>query len=109
MSKVILVYITCKNRRRAEEIGRTLVEKRLVACSNIIDGIHSQYLWPSKKGALEETRETLLLAKTVESKWKALEREVKKLHSYDNPAILAIPVTHVSKKYHDWLVEELTK
>ena len=104
---MLLIYITCKNRGEAEDIGRSLLKKRLVACVNIVDNMHSMYLWPPKKGTIEEADEVILLCKTLESKWKALEREVLRLHSYSNPEIAAIPLTHVTKRYADWLAGEL--
>lgn len=105
--KVLFVYITCEDRVEAEKIGEHLLKKRLVACVNIIDRMHSMYLWPSKKGKVEEADETILLCKTLDSKWKVLVKEVEKIHSYSIPEIAAIPVTHINKKYFDWLVKEL--
>lgn len=107
MKKLLLIYITCKDRSEAEDIGRALLKKRLVACVNIIPGMHSMYLWPPKKGTIEEAEEVILLCKTIESKWVALEQEVLKLHSYSTPEIAAIPLTHVTKNYSDWLAGEL--
>lgn len=106
---MILVYITCESREQAEDIGRQLLKKRLVACVNIIEQVDSQYLWPPQKGTIEETKESVLLAKTLESKWVDLEKTVRKLHSYETPDIMAIPLTHVSKKYYDWLIKEVKK
>lgn len=108
MNDMLLVYITCKSNREAETIGRVLLRKRLVACINIIDGMHSAYFWPPGKDRIEEARETILLCKTIASKWKSVEREVLILHSYDTPDIMALPVPYVSKKYADWLLGELT-
>lgn len=108
MIKIILVYITCKDRKEAENIGNVVLKKHLVACVNTIDTMHSMYFWPPKKGRIEEASEALLLCKTLESKWKAVEREVRKLHSYTTPAILAIPVKYITKKYHSWLLGELS-
>lgn len=107
MTPMILVYITCESREQAEDIGRHLLKKRLVACVNIIDSAHSMYLWPPGKNKIEKATETILLCKTLESNWIALEKEVLKLHTYSNPMIYAIPVTHVTKKYYDWLTNEL--
>lgn len=108
MTNALLVYITCETKEQAEDIGRELLKKRLVACVNIIDYINSQYLWPPKKGTIEEAKESILLAKTLESKWVKIEKMVLKLHSYENPDIMAIRLAHVSKKYYDWLAGELT-
>ncbi len=108
MKNFLFIYITCEDVAQAEDIGRALLKKRLVACINIINGVHSAYFWPPKKGRVEEANEAILLCKTINAKWKALEREVLKLHSYTAPDIMAIPITHVTKKYADWLVGELT-
>ena len=105
--KSVLIYITCKDRRQAEDIGKALLKKRLVACVNIIDAMHSMYLWPPGKGTIEQADEVILLCKTLESKWQELEREVLNLHSYSSPDIMAIPISRVTQKYADWLLEEL--
>ncbi|KKU81110.1 MAG: CutA1 divalent ion tolerance protein [Candidatus Gottesmanbacteria bacterium GW2011_GWA1_47_8] len=104
---VITACVTCKDLEEANKIAQHLLKKRLVACVNIIDPVHSHYLWPPKKGRIEEAQEAVLLCHTLESKYKDIEKEVLKIHSYTNPALYAIPVSHVSKKYHDWIVGEL--
>ena len=104
---MILVYITCEDKIEAEKIGKHLLNKRLVACVNIIDSVHSMYFWPPRKNRIEEASEAILLCKTLESKWNALEKHVLKLHSYSNPMIYAIPISCVTKKYYDWLTSEL--
>lgn len=107
MKKPLFIYITCKDRNEAEKIGRGLLKKRLVACVNIVDKMHSMYLWPPKTGKIEEAEETILLCKTLESKWRAVEAEVTKLHSYSTPEIGAIPFIRMNKKYVDWMSGEL--
>ena len=104
---MILVYITCESREQAEDIGRHLLKKRLAGCINIIPGMHSLYFWPPGKDYIEETDEVILLCKTIEKHYEAIEKEVLKIHSYENPAIFALPITHMSKKYTDWLTSEL--
>lgn len=106
---MILVYITCESREQGEDIGRQLLKKRLVGCINIIPGMHSLYLWPPGKDYIEETNETILLCKTIEKHYKQIEKEVLKIHSYSNPAIFALPITHMSKKYAGWLTGELKR
>lgn len=104
---MILVYITCETKEQAEDIGRYLLKNRLVGCVNIIPGMHSLYFWPPGKDYIEETNETILLCKTIEKHYKAIEKEVLKIHSYSNPAIFALPITHMSEHYADWLIGEL--
>lgn len=107
MTDLIFIYITCKDVSQAQSIGKHLLEKRLVACINVYPTMHSLYFWPPKSGELESGEEATLIVKTLDSKYDALEAEVKKIHSYQNPCILSLPITHVSKEYYDWLVNEI--
>lgn len=107
MEMMILVYITCESKEQAEDIGRQLLKKRLVGCTNIIPGMRSAYLWPPGKEYIEEADEVILLCKTIDKNYAAIEKEVLKLHTYSNPAIFALPILHMSKKYADWLTSEL--
>lgn len=104
---MILVYITCESREQAEDIGRHLLKKRFAGCINIIPGMHSLYFWPPGKNYIEESDEVILLCKTIERHYKEIEKEVLKVHSYRNPAIFALPILHMSKKYTAWLTGEL--
>lgn len=104
---MILIYITCENEKQAEEIGKKLLKKRLAGCINIIPKITSVFFWPPKKGKLEEAKEAVLLVKTEDNKFKAVEKEVCKLHSYDVPFIGAIKLEKVHQPYLSWLRGEL--
>jgi len=64
------------------KIGRNVVEKKLAACANIVPSVESIYRW---KGKVERAREVLVVIKTTANRLPALEREVKRLHSYDVP------------------------
>ena len=64
--------------------------------------MESHYRW---KGNVEKARELLLVIKTTVRKLGGLEREVKRLHSYDNPEFIALPIVAGSKAYLDWLDE----
>ena len=98
-----IVLVTCGNLIEARRIASRVVRKRLAACATIILGpVQSVYRW---KGKVENAREQLLLIKTVEKQLPALEAEVKRLHSYDLPEFVAIPVTYGSADYLNWLTE----
>ncbi len=107
MSDMILVYITCATLKQAKQIGTYLMQKRLCACVNIFPEMLPMVFWPPKSNSIATDKEVVLIVKTVESKYKALEKEVEKIHTYDVPCIFSIPVTHVSKSYYDWLTGEL--
>jgi periplasmic divalent cation tolerance protein len=83
------------------------MEKRLCACVNIFPEIQPMFFWPPKSGIIDESKEIVLIAKTIESKYSELEVEVIKTHSYDIPCIFSIPVKRVAKKYYDWLIGEM--
>lgn len=104
---MIIVIVTCKNKGEATKIAKHLLEKKLVACAKVLPPVHSLYLWPLESGKIEEADEVMLICKTLESKWATIEQEVLALHSYQNPEIYALPASHVSQKYLDWLKSEL--
>ena len=107
MTDLILIYITCDSPETAKKIGTQLLTKRLCGCINIIPGMNSVYFWPPNSGKFEEGHETILIVKTLENKFADVEREVKTTHPSDTPCILSIPVSHVSKKYYDWIKGEI--
>jgi periplasmic divalent cation tolerance protein len=76
------------------------VEKRLAACANILPGVQSIYRW---KGKVERAQEILVLMKTTVARLRPLEREVKRLHSYDVPEFVVLPVVAGSREYLDWV------
>jgi len=106
---MILIYITCKSVAEAEKIGTHLMSKRLCPCFNVIPKIYASSFWPPKTAEVEKSEEAVLLVKTLEEKFDAIEKEVCKLHSYDVPCIFAIPVVQVSTKYFQWLQGELAE
>ena len=100
-----LVLVTCSSLPEARKIGRAIVLKHLAACVNIHTApIESIYRW---KGKVETAREHLLLIKTTARRLKALEREVLRLHSYDTPEFIALPVSTGSRAYLGWLSSSL--
>ena len=96
----IVVLVTAKDENEASGIARVLVDKKLAACCNIVKGVKSIYRW---EGAVQEDVEVLMLIKTRRELFDELEAEVKRLHSYTTPEILALPVAAGSHAYLDWL------
>lgn len=96
-----IVLVTCPSLALARKIARTVVERRLAACVNVVRSpVESFYSW---KGKLESAREHLLLIKTTARRLSPLEREVKHLHPYDLPEFIAVPITEGSPEYLAWL------
>ncbi|OGG04132.1 hypothetical protein A2Z33_03135 [Candidatus Gottesmanbacteria bacterium RBG_16_52_11] len=102
-----LTYITCKDESEAMRIGTELLRRRLCGCINIIPAMTSVYFWPPESDAIEEAHETVLIAKTIPERYPELEQTVLKIHSYDTPCVMAIPVSQVADKYYRWLMKEM--
>jgi periplasmic divalent cation tolerance protein len=100
----VLIYITTSGAEEAKRIGKRIVEERLAACANVIEKVHSSYWW---KGKLEESDEAVLLLKSKKDRVKKIIAMVKKLHSYENPAIVAFPILEGSEEYLRWIEGEV--
>ncbi|NWF51873.1 MAG: divalent-cation tolerance protein CutA [Nitrospirae bacterium] len=98
----IVVLITASNEDEAVRIAKSLVENRIAGCINIIRDIRSIYSW---RGNIEDEKEVLMVAKTKKGLFDTLIEEVKKLHSYTVPEIIALPIIEGSEDYLKWLKE----
>jgi len=96
----VVIFITCATRGEARRIAKALVAKRLAACANIVPGIESLFRW---KGRIDRATEVLVIVKTRAGHFKRVEEEVKRLHSYEVPEIVMIPITEGSAPYLDWI------
>lgn len=104
---MIIVYITCESKNQAYKIGEYLLRKRLSACVNIFENMTSISWWPPKKNQLAKDKEVVLIVKTIEKKFKEIEKEVIKIHSYETPCVFSIKVDKASKSYLNWLRGEI--
>lgn len=95
-------FATCKDRRQAVRIARTLVREKLAACVNIVPGVASIYAW---EGKVEEGREVLLVIKSRSALSKRLTARVKALHSYAVPEVVTIPIASGNPDYLRWVRE----
>jgi periplasmic divalent cation tolerance protein len=96
-----IVLVMCGTLTEGRHIARFVVSKRLAACVNVVlSPVDSYYTW---KGKLEAAREYLLVIKTTANKLAVLEKEVKRLHAYDVPEFIALPIVGGSKSYLQWL------
>ena len=98
----IVVFLTAANGEEATRLAEMLVGAHLAACVQILPEIESVYRW---QGKIERNSEVLLLAKTTRGNFDELEREVRALHSYDTPEIIAVPVLIGSGPYLEWLIQ----
>jgi periplasmic divalent cation tolerance protein len=103
MTDKIVALSTCGSSEEAGRIARGLVEARVAACVNIVPGLRSIYRW---KGAVEDASEWLLIAKTREDLLPRLSTEIRRLHSYELPEIIALPVAAGLPEYLAWIDAE---
>ncbi|HEX6113190.1 MAG TPA: divalent-cation tolerance protein CutA [Geminicoccaceae bacterium] len=99
----IFCYVTADSRAQALAIGRRIVEERLAACANVLDGMTSIYWW---QDALEQASEAVLILKTRAELVERLTARIKELHSYDCPCVVALPIAAGNPAYLDWIARE---
>jgi len=105
MTDKIAVLVTCGSAAEARKIGRALVETKLAACSNILEApVRSIYRW---NGRVESAKEFLIILKSSRKRFAAIEREVRRLHSYDVPEIIALPIARGSQGYLKWISQSV--
>jgi periplasmic divalent cation tolerance protein len=101
--EVIMVITNLPDRATAERIADTLVTESAAACVNILAGCTSVYHW---EGKLNHTAEVPLLIKTTRAAYPRLEATLRKLHPYELPEIIAVPVIAGLPEYLNWVVTE---
>ena len=104
MTDKIVVLSTCDSQEQAARMARHLVEQRLAACVNILSKVRSIYRWNEK---VEDSDEWMLVIKSRRDLFLALRTEIEKMHSYEVPEIIALPVVDGSQAYLGWLEHEL--
>ena len=96
----LLVLTTCGNARDAGNLAETLVERRLAACVNRLEGVLSTYRW---EAAIHNDCEVLLLIKTTTERFREVESSIKELSGYELPEVVAVPIDGGSAEYLQWL------
>jgi periplasmic divalent cation tolerance protein len=104
MTDKIVVLTTCDSEKQAEKLAHTLVDQHLAACVNILPKARSIYRW---EGKIEDSAEWLLLIKSRRDLFTALRGEIQKVHTYEVPEVIAIPVVDGSEAYLGWLDGQL--
>lgn len=106
MPGFVVVLTTVANEDHAVRLAQALLTMRLVACVNIIPGVRSLYRF---KGVLEDEREHLLVMKTAAERYEELAAAIARLHPYEVPEILALPVARGSENYLSWVSESVSE
>jgi periplasmic divalent cation tolerance protein len=98
--QVLVIMVSVANQKEAIRIGEGMVKAKLAACANIIPGVQSIYRW---KGNVVKAREVLLVLKSTKLRYRALEKAIKEIHTYEAPEIIALPVKKGLAQYIEWV------
>jgi len=104
MPDFVLVFCTCRDREEALQIANALVAERLAACVNVLPAMESIYRW---KDQIQMDMEQLLLIKTTAERFDELRDAILKLHSYETPEVIAMPIAAGSETYLAWIGESV--
>ena len=103
MRDFLVVFVTVGSAAEGDRLAKALVEERLAACVNRLPSVQSVYRW---EGKVEQSAEELLVIKTRKTRFPALEKRVREMHSYAVPEIIALPIVAGSEAYLNWLDEQ---
>ena len=103
MKKSIFLYTTVGNKKDANRIANILLRKRLIACANIFP-IHSQYWW---QGKIQHDKEFGIVLKTLSKKYQKIEPEIKRIHPYECPCLVAFEIARGYKPYLAWIEDSI--
>jgi periplasmic divalent cation tolerance protein len=99
-SAALQICVAVPDARLAARISKALLEQRLCACAQTCGPMTSRYTW---KGKITAGREWLLVLKTQRHLYRAVERQVRRMHPYEIPEIIATPISHGFAAYVDWI------
>lgn len=100
MSDRVVIMVTAANKKECRKIARRLVEANLAACVNITQTIESIYRW---KGKIVQDREYQLFIKSTRELFPEIEAAISKLHSYQTPEVICLPIIDGSRNYLHWV------
>ena len=107
MSEHCVIFITTGSKEEAEKISRGLVESKLAFCVSTLPKVQSTYYWEDE---IHVDKEFLLIVKTRQDQYEALETWVKNNHSYEVPEIIALPIEQGLPAYlngiDDWVAKD---
>ena len=98
-----IILVTAPNKKEARRIARHLISQRLAACVNILPGVDSLFWW---QGKIDKAKENILIIKSKKSLISKLISEIKKIHSYKVPEIIALEINAGLSDYLDWIESE---
>jgi periplasmic divalent cation tolerance protein len=102
---IFIAFVTAPDVKMGRKLAKSILERRLAACVNLVTGVESHYWW---QGKLDRSSEVLLIIKTTKAKLPSLEKLVLLLHPYDTAEVIAFPLKASTPKYLRWLLESVS-
>lgn len=104
MERCVVVLVTCPSLKSAKQIARHVVKARLAACVNILPGVQSLFRW---QGKVDRAKEVVLLIKTTARRFPALKGMILRVHPYEVPEVIALPVVAAHRPYTAWVAQSV--
>ncbi len=104
VTNAVVIFITTADNGEANRVSEHLLNKKKIACVNIIPKVNSLFWW---QGKIETEEERLLIIKTKASVLSEIVNLVKEVHSYEVPEIIALPIIGGNEDYLRWIIEEV--
>jgi len=104
MKNIKFFYIIASNKKEAEKIATKLLDKKLIACANVISNVNSYFVWKNK---VQNSKEIIICGKTISKNQKKIIKEVKKLHSYSVPCIIFFDIKNGNKDFLKWIKQSV--
>ena len=100
MKNIKFFYIIAPNHNEAEKIAKKLLDKKLIACANVISNVNSYFVWKNK---VQNSKEIIICGKTTSKNQKNIIHAVKKIHSYSVPCIIFFDIKSGNKDFLKWI------
>ena len=105
MKNIKFFYITASNRKEAELIAKKLLDKKLIACANVISNVNSYFVWKNK---VQNSKEIIICGKTTSKNQTKIIKAVKSIHSYSVPCIIFFDIKNGNKDFLKWIEQSVT-
>jgi periplasmic divalent cation tolerance protein len=99
-----LIYSTHPSREQAQQTAQALIQARLAACSTLLPGAESHYIW---QGTLTCTEEVVLISKTTRDAAPHAVAEIVRLHPYECPAVLTLDASDAPTAFTTWVTDQI--
>ena len=104
MKNIKFFYITTPNKKEAEQIAKKLLDKKLIACANVINNVNSYFVWKNK---VQNSKEIIICGKTTSKNQTKIIKAVKSIHSYSVPCIIFFDIKNGNKDFLKWIKQSV--